>query len=41
VKDVSTYISSIDGGMGCVREVIREVMKARGDWAPEQGVASR
>jgi len=41
VKDVSAYISSINGGMGCVREVIREVMKARGEWAPEEGVASR
>ncbi|MDF2382622.1 HAD hydrolase family protein [Nostoc ellipsosporum NOK] len=41
VKEVATYISGINGGMGCAREVIREVLKARGDWTSEAGVASR
>lgn len=32
IKAVSLYISSRDGGCGCVREVIEQVLKARGLW---------
>lgn len=32
VKRVSTYISHINGGEGCVRDVIEQVLKVRGDW---------
>ncbi|MGB5818910.1 MAG: HAD hydrolase family protein [Saonia sp.] len=32
VKEVSTYISHKDGGDGCVRDVIEQVLKVRGDW---------
>jgi 3-deoxy-D-manno-octulosonate 8-phosphate phosphatase (KDO 8-P phosphatase) len=32
VKAVSTYISHKDGGTGCVRDVIEQVLKVRGDW---------
>lgn len=32
VKAVSTYISDKNGGEGCVRDVIEQVLKVRGDW---------
>lgn len=32
VKAVSTYISHKVGGTGCVRDVIEQVLKVRGDW---------
>lgn len=32
VKSVSTYISHRLGGDGCVRDVIEQVLKVRGDW---------
>lgn len=32
VKEVSQYISHRNGGNGCVRDVIEQVLKVRGDW---------
>ncbi|MEE9364467.1 MAG: HAD-IIIA family hydrolase [Cellulophaga sp.] len=32
VKAASKYISHITGGNGCVRDVIEQVLKVRGDW---------
>ncbi|WP_251621614.1 KdsC family phosphatase [Odoribacter lunatus] len=32
IKAISRYISDINGGMGCVRDVISQVLKAKGDW---------
>jgi len=32
VKAVCKYISHINGGEGCVREIIEQVLKVRGDW---------
>lgn len=32
IKGISKYISDLNGGMGCVRDVIAQVLKARGDW---------
>ena len=32
VKEVCKYISHINGGQGCVRDVIEQVLKVRGDW---------
>ncbi len=32
VKNVCHYISHINGGNGCVRDVIEQVLKVRGDW---------
>ncbi|QLG46757.1 KdsC family phosphatase [Costertonia aggregata] len=32
VKAVSKYISHKNGGDGCVRDVIEQVLKVRGDW---------
>ncbi len=33
VKAVSKYISTVNGGRGCAREVIEKVLKLNGDWA--------
>lgn len=32
VKAIAKYISHINGGDGCVRDVIEQVLKVRGDW---------
>ncbi|MBT8263866.1 MAG: HAD hydrolase family protein [Muriicola sp.] len=32
VKAICRYISHIEGGSGCVRDVIEQVLKVRGDW---------
>lgn len=32
VKAISTYISHKNGGAGCIRDVIEQVLKVRGDW---------
>ena len=40
IKAVSTFISSINGGKGCVREVIEKVLKLNNDWAVEAAATS-
>lgn len=32
IKGISKYISHINGGKGCVRDVIEQVMKVQGKW---------
>lgn len=32
IKSISVYVSPIEGGKGCVREVIEQVMKVGGKW---------
>src|ERR1700758_4487345 len=32
IKDLSIYISDKKGGDGCVRDIIEQVMRVRGDW---------
>lgn len=32
IKSISRYISDTEGGKGCVRDVISQVLKAKGDW---------
>jgi 3-deoxy-D-manno-octulosonate 8-phosphate phosphatase (KDO 8-P phosphatase) len=32
IKEISNYISHIDGGRGAVRDVIEQVMKVQGKW---------
>lgn len=36
IKSVSVYISDTNGGLGCVRDVISQVLKAKGDWMDTQ-----
>lgn len=32
IKSISRYISDIKGGEGCVRDIISQVLKVKGDW---------
>jgi len=32
IKEISTYISPYDGGMGCARDILEQVMRAQGLW---------
>ncbi len=32
IKSIATYISPLNGGAGCARDVIEKVLKLRGDW---------
>lgn len=32
IKAISRYISDIEGGKGCVRDVVSQVLKSKGDW---------
>ncbi|MEO7310698.1 MAG: 3-deoxy-D-manno-octulosonate 8-phosphate phosphatase [Chitinophagaceae bacterium] len=41
IKQISHYISPINGGMGCAREIIEKVMKLQGSWQHVGEVASR
>jgi 3-deoxy-D-manno-octulosonate 8-phosphate phosphatase (KDO 8-P phosphatase) len=41
IKQISQYISPIDGGKGCARDVIEKVLKLNGHWDLDTTVASR
>jgi 3-deoxy-D-manno-octulosonate 8-phosphate phosphatase (KDO 8-P phosphatase) len=41
VKNIVTYISPVNGGWGCVRDVIEKVLKANGHWQYESDVTSK
>lgn len=41
IKEVSKFISSYNGGMGCVREVIERVLKLNNHWLHTDEVTSR
>ncbi len=32
VRDISIYVSQYDGGRGCVRDIIEQVLRAQGKW---------
>lgn len=36
IKECATFISTHNGGEGCVREVIEEVLKAQGKWMNDE-----
>ena len=41
VIEASRYVSEFSGGCGCVRDIIEQVLRARGDWARDsKGVNS-
>lgn len=40
IKNVSAFISHINGGMGCVRDIIEKVLKLRGDWNEDISIPS-
>ncbi len=37
IKAISKYISSFEGGKGCVRDVLEQVMKVHGTWFDDDG----
>ena len=32
IREISRYVSHFDGGQGCVRDVVEQVLKAQGKW---------
>lgn len=41
VKEVSKYISTVNGGFGCVRDIIEKVLKVQDKWIFDKTVTSR
>lgn len=41
IKKIAQYISPLDGGKGCVREVIEKVLKLNGHWELATDVVSK
>ncbi len=41
IKTAAKYISAYNGGMGCVRDVIEQVLKLNDHWHHEEDVASK
>jgi 3-deoxy-D-manno-octulosonate 8-phosphate phosphatase (KDO 8-P phosphatase) len=41
IKEVSKYISSVPGGMGCVRDVIEKVLKLNDHWELHTEIRSK
>jgi 3-deoxy-D-manno-octulosonate 8-phosphate phosphatase (KDO 8-P phosphatase) len=41
IKSLSHYISPINGGYGCVRDIIEKVLKLNGHWDLDSTVASK
>lgn len=41
IKAISHYISPVDGGRGCVRDIIEKVMKLNNHWNADDSIASK
>jgi 3-deoxy-D-manno-octulosonate 8-phosphate phosphatase (KDO 8-P phosphatase) len=41
IKQISQYISPLQGGKGCVRDVIEKVLKLNGHWELDTTVPSK
>lgn len=41
IKNLSHYISHVNGGYGCVRDVIEKVLKLNGHWNNDSTIASK
>ena len=41
IKQISKYISPLQGGRGCARDVIEKVLKLRGDWIKDTHIKSQ
>jgi len=41
IKEISSHVSPVKGGEGCVREIIEKIMKLRGHWQHSEEVSSR
>lgn len=40
IRDISIYVSHRDGGCGCVRDVIEQVLRAQGKWMADKDAFS-
>jgi 3-deoxy-D-manno-octulosonate 8-phosphate phosphatase (KDO 8-P phosphatase) len=38
IRGIATYISHFNGGKGCVRDIIEQVMKVQGKWMTDDGL---
>jgi len=36
IKEISVYISDKNGGEGCVRDIIEQVLKVQGKWMSDE-----
>ncbi len=41
IKNIAHYISPVNGGQGCVRDVMEKVLKMRGDWLNDSSIPSK
>jgi 3-deoxy-D-manno-octulosonate 8-phosphate phosphatase (KDO 8-P phosphatase) len=41
IKQISVYISALNGGFGCARDVIEKVLKLNDDWPMDTTVPSK
>jgi 3-deoxy-D-manno-octulosonate 8-phosphate phosphatase (KDO 8-P phosphatase) len=41
IKEISAYISHLNGGFGCARDVIEKVLKLRGNWNDDTHIPSQ
>jgi len=41
IKGLSAYVSPLNGGAGCVRDLIEKIMRVRGDWSEDTTVRSQ
>ena len=41
IKEVSTFISHLNGGFGCVRDVVEKVLKLRNHWNEDTHIPSQ
>jgi len=41
IKTISKYVSPLEGGSGCVRDVIEKVLKLQDQWGPDSHIPSK
>jgi 3-deoxy-D-manno-octulosonate 8-phosphate phosphatase (KDO 8-P phosphatase) len=41
IKEMSKYISPINGGLGCARDIIEKVLKVQGNWSDDTNIQSK
>jgi 3-deoxy-D-manno-octulosonate 8-phosphate phosphatase (KDO 8-P phosphatase) len=41
IKEIAAYVSPLNGGAGCVRDLIEKIMRVRGDWSEDTTVRSQ
>ena len=41
IKSLAAYVSPLNGGAGCVRDLIEKIMRVRGDWSEDTAVRAQ